>query len=55
MLPAASARLLSQTFAQMTALSVVIGVVSVAGGMLLSYALDLPPGPVTVIWLFVPV
>lgn len=48
-LPAAAARLLSQTFVQMTVLSVLIGVFSVAGGMLLSYLLDLPPGPVIVL------
>jgi len=48
-LPAAAARLISQTFAQMTIFSVLIGVLSVGGGMLLSYLLDLPPGPVIVL------
>lgn len=48
-LPAASARLLGQTFAQMTLFSVIIAVLSVAGGMLFSYVLDMPPGPVIVL------
>jgi ABC-type Mn2+/Zn2+ transport system permease subunit len=34
----------------MTLWSVAIGVVSVAGGMVLSYVIDLPPGPVIVLW-----
>jgi zinc transport system permease protein len=49
-LPAAAARLISRTFAEMTLWSVAIGVVSVAGGMVLSYVIDLPPGPVIVLW-----
>ncbi len=48
-LPAAAARLLSHTFAQMTLLSVLFAVTGVLAGMLLSYGLDLPSGPTIVL------
>jgi zinc transport system permease protein len=48
-LPAAAARLVSATFAGMTVLSLCFGLLSVAVGMLLSYQLDLPSGPVIVL------
>lgn len=48
-LPAAAARLLSATFATMTLLSLLLGAAAVAVGMLLSYQLDLPSGPVIVL------
>jgi len=43
-LPAASARLFSRTFAQMTLLSVVFGVLGVVFGLFLSYLYDIPSG-----------
>ena len=42
--PAATARLLARTFRGMTGLSMVIGVVTAVGGLLASYALDVPSG-----------
>ncbi len=43
-IPAAAARLLTRTFARMTLLAVALGVATAAGGLLGSYALDLPSG-----------
>lgn len=48
-LPAAAARLVSVTFAGMTLASLALGLFSVAAGMLLSYQLDLPSGPIIVL------
>lgn len=48
-LPAASARLISRSFFQMTVCSVLLALFSVFAGMLLSYAVDLPSGPVIVL------
>ncbi|MBI1389429.1 MAG: metal ABC transporter permease [bacterium] len=48
-IPAATARLLARTFAQMTVYSTLIGVVSATLGLLLSYDLDLPSGAVIVL------
>lgn len=44
-LPAATARIMSRTFAGMTMLSVVVGVVSAIAGLYVSYYADLPSGP----------
>ena len=43
-IPAAAARLLTHTFARMTLLAVALGAATAAGGLLGSYALDLPSG-----------
>ena len=43
-IPAAAARLLTRTFARMTLLAVALGAATAAGGLLGSYALDLPSG-----------
>jgi zinc transport system permease protein len=43
-IPAAAARLLTGTFARMTLLAVTLGATTAAGGLLASYALDLPSG-----------
>jgi zinc transport system permease protein len=48
-IPAATARLLSSRFEQMTVLSVMIGVSSTFLGLLGSYVLDLPSGPVIIL------
>lgn len=48
-IPAATARLLSQTFAAMTLLSVTIGIVSVIPGLVASYTLDIPTGSAIVL------
>ncbi len=48
-LPAATARLLSQTFAGMTLRSVLIGVGTAIAGLYLSYYADLPSGPCIVL------
>lgn len=48
-LPAAAARLVSATFAQMTLLSVAFAIAGVLAGMLASYVFDLPSGPVIVL------
>jgi zinc transport system permease protein len=43
-IPSASARLLAKTFSKMTVLSVLLGVTSAIGGLLISYFLDVPSG-----------
>jgi zinc transport system permease protein len=43
-IPAATARLLARTFRGMTGLAMGIGVVTAVGGLLASYALDVPSG-----------
>jgi zinc transport system permease protein len=43
-IPAATARLFSPTLAAMTRRSILLGIVSVLGGLLASYRLDLPSG-----------
>lgn len=43
-IPAATARQLSQTFRMMTIISVIIGVFGAAGGLMISYYLDVPAG-----------
>jgi zinc transport system permease protein len=48
-IPAATARLLSHTFAAMTLLSLAIGILSVIPGLVVSYALDVPTGSVIVL------
>jgi zinc transport system permease protein len=48
-IPAATARLLTQTFASMTLLSVVIGVTSVIPGLVASYIFDVPTGSAIVL------
>lgn len=48
-IPAATARLLSQTFGAMTLLSVAIGVLSVFPGLVASYTLDVPTGSAIVL------
>lgn len=48
-IPPASARLLSQTFRSMTALSMVIGVFCVVSGLIISFYLDLPGGAVIIL------
>jgi zinc transport system permease protein len=48
-IPAATARLLTQTFASMTLLSVAIGVVSVIPGLVASYIFDVPTGSAIVL------
>ena len=48
-IPAAAARYVSKTPAQMAAFASVIGVVCVAGGLFASLAIDAPTGPVIVV------
>jgi len=48
-LPGAAARLLVSRFASFTVVSVVIGLATVVAGLLLSYPLDLPSGPVVIL------
>ncbi len=48
-IPAASARLLSHTFASMTVTAVVTGISSVFVGLVLSYSWDLPAGAVIIL------
>lgn len=48
-IPAAAARLVARTFAGMTMISVGIGMGSVAAGMVLSIAWDLPTGPAIIL------
>ncbi len=48
-IPAASARLLSRTFYQMTLTSMSIGIFSVITGLILSYELDFPSGAVIIL------
>ena len=43
-IPAATARQLSQTFRMMTIISVIIGVFGAVGGLMISYYLDVPAG-----------
>jgi zinc transport system permease protein len=43
-IPAASARQMSKTFRQMTILSVTLGLTGAAGGLFVSYYLDIPTG-----------
>ncbi|WP_022798533.1 metal ABC transporter permease [Thermus islandicus] len=49
-IPGATARLLSRTFAQMTWLSLLLAVVSTLGGLLLSFLLDWPSGASVVLF-----
>jgi len=56
-IPAAAARLLARTLAQMTVVSVLMGVVSTLAGLALSFYLDVPSGSTIVLTqaaLFVP-
>jgi len=56
-IPAATARLLARTLAQMTALSVALGAVATVAGLVLSFLLDVPSGATIVLVqaaLFVP-
>src|SRR5690606_7687310 len=56
-IPAATARLLARTLAEMTALSVVLGAVATVAGLVLSFVLDVPSGATIVLVqaaLFVP-
>lgn len=48
-IPAAAARLLARTLAQMTLLSVLLGVTSTVGGLALSFYLDVPSGATIVL------
>lgn len=48
-IPAATARLLARTFFQMTVISIAIGAISAAGGLVASYYFDLPSGAVMVL------
>ncbi len=48
-IPAATARIVSRTFFQMTLLSVLLGIVSSIGGLILSYFVDLPSGAVIIL------
>lgn len=48
-IPSASARLISKTFAQMTFLSIIISISSAVIGLFLSYYLDLPTGAVIIL------
>lgn len=48
-IPAAAARLVSVTFAGMTLLSVAIGISSTFAGLLASFYMDLPSGPVIIL------
>lgn len=48
-IPPAAARLLTRRFASMTVLSVILGAVSVLGGLVLSYQWDLPSGPTIIL------
>lgn len=43
-IPAASARLISHTFREMTFLSIIFGMLGSTGGLLISYMMDLPAG-----------
>lgn len=47
--PAAAARMFSRTFAQMTLMSMIIGVSSAAAGLTASYHLNVPPGPAIIL------
>lgn len=49
-IPAATAKMLASSLAQMFALAPLLGVLSVTGGMMLSYHLDLPSGPAIVVF-----
>ena len=48
-IPAATARLVARTLAQMTVLSVVLGVIATVAGLLLSFVLDVPSGATIVL------
>ena len=48
-IPAATARLLARTLAQMTALSVVLGAAATVAGLVLSFLLDVPSGATIVL------
>lgn len=48
-IPAATARMLARSLTQMFFLAPLLGIVSVIGGMTLSYTLDLPAGPAIVV------
>lgn len=48
-IPAATARLLSRTFARMTQVSILIGILITFIGLWLSYLLDFPSGPVIIL------
>jgi len=48
-IPAATARLLSKTFAQMTIISVLMGVITTAIGLVASYYLDMPSGAMMIL------
>jgi zinc transport system permease protein len=48
-IPAATARLLSQTFAAMTLVSVLIGALSVLPGLAAAYLFDVPAGSAIVL------
>jgi len=48
-IPAAAARILSQTFHRMTLLSIAIGITSACIGLYVSYYLDIPSGPTIIL------
>lgn len=48
-IPAASAKVVSRSFRQFTLIAPVVGVVSFAGGITLSYYLNLPSGPSVIV------
>jgi len=52
-IPAVSARLLARSLRSMISISVVLGVTASVLGMFFSYVLNMPPGPVIVVLLFV--
>jgi len=49
-IPAATSRILSQTFRRMTILSIIIGVISAIIGLWLSYYLDVPSGAAIILF-----
>lgn len=44
-IPPATARLIAPTFIRMTIISIVLGLISIAAGMLAAWHFDVPPGP----------
>jgi zinc transport system permease protein len=52
-IPAVSARLLARSLRSMISISVALGVVASVLGMFFSYILNMPPGPVIVVLLFI--
>ena len=48
-IPAATARLLSKTYHQMTILSIILGVITAILGLIVSYFMDLPSGAIIIL------